>query len=310
VTVRVTSLTDPAISVERVFVVNSEEIVNEPPTADAGGPYTVVAGNAVTLSGSGIDPDGEATLLTFAWDLDGDGQFGESGLDAARGDETGRTPSFNAAGLTPGDYPVALRVTDERGDSAEDTAAITVEQRFLRVERIVVNGGAAQRSNVETIEIFVTANFDPQSLVDSGAMVEAIALHRTSGTPGELLLPISHFQWDATLRRMLVDVTLDGVGGTRRTALLDARYQLRLADAVFEDTDGVADELYRFDLHRLEADFDGDADVDIADRNLFFARYGARTGQPLYDFAFDLDRDGDIDAADYNIWKLRYRNKL
>jgi len=264
VTVRVTSLTNPDLSVERTFVVNSEEVVNEPPTADAGGPYTVVAGNAVTLSGSGTDPDGDPQLLTFAWDLDGDGQFGETGTDAARGDETGRTPSFHAAGLAPGDYTVTLRVTDERGDAAEDTAAITVEQPLLRIERIVVNGGAAQRSNVETIEIFVSADFDIQPLIDSGAVVQAIKLYRVTGATGELPLTASRFQWDAAQKRLLLDTTLDGLGGSRRTMLSDARYQLRLADAVFEDTDGVADALYRFGFHRLEADFDGDRDVDVA----------------------------------------------
>jgi len=284
-------------------------IANEPPTANAGGPYHVVTSGAVALSGAGSDPDGAAELLTFAWDLDGDGQFGESGPEADRGDETGRTPSFDATGLTPGGVTVTLRVTDERGDFTEDTAEITVEPALLTIERIVVNGGALQRSNLEKIEIFVSADFDLQPLIESGQVVQAIQLQRVSGAVGELPLT-SRFQWDAALKKLTLDLTLDGLGGSRRTALSDARYQLRLADAVFADTDGVADELYRFNFHRLEADFDGDADVDVGDRNLFFARYGARTGHPTYDFAFDLDGDGDIDAQDYNVWKLRYRNRL
>ena len=38
--------------------------VNDPPTADAGGPYVVNEGGTVTLTGSGTDPDSDP--LTYA----------------------------------------------------------------------------------------------------------------------------------------------------------------------------------------------------------------------------------------------------
>jgi uncharacterized protein len=44
-----------------------------PPTADAGGPYTVTEGSSITLSASGSDPEGGT--LDYAWDLDDDGVF-------------------------------------------------------------------------------------------------------------------------------------------------------------------------------------------------------------------------------------------
>jgi PKD repeat protein len=86
-----------------------------PPVADAGGPYTVVIGLSVQLSGSATDNN--PATLSYAWDLDNDGQYD---------DATGATPTFSAAGLSAGTYTVGLRVTDDEGLSATATATIHV----------------------------------------------------------------------------------------------------------------------------------------------------------------------------------------
>ena len=52
----------------------------------------------------GLDPD-DHTPFTFLWDLDGDGNYGETGADAARGDETGATPTFDATGFSASSRP-------------------------------------------------------------------------------------------------------------------------------------------------------------------------------------------------------------
>ena len=103
-------------------------IANTPPTADAGGPYSVDEGGTVTLDASGSsDPDQTNDTLTYEWDLDGDGVFGEAGLDALRGDETGMTPAFDATGMDgPASVTVTLRVTDEFGEVDDDTATVNV----------------------------------------------------------------------------------------------------------------------------------------------------------------------------------------
>ena len=79
---------------------------NQPPTALAtasptGGPAPLL----VSFDGSGsTDPDGDA--LTYSWDLDGNGTFG---------DATTVAPTFTYA--TPGIYEAVLQVTDSRGIS-------------------------------------------------------------------------------------------------------------------------------------------------------------------------------------------------
>ncbi len=90
---------------------------NIPPTADAGGPYTVGTDGTVQLQGSATDPDGDT--LSLAWDLDDDGDFD---------DATGQNPVFDAEalGLTAGaSATVSLRADDGRGGVDTDTATVT-----------------------------------------------------------------------------------------------------------------------------------------------------------------------------------------
>jgi hypothetical protein len=89
--------------------------LDDPPTASAGGPYTVGEGGSVALHASGADPEGGA--LSFAWDLDHDGTFETSGQDV----------TFSAAGIDgPSTRTVAVRVTDDSGHSAVSEATVTV----------------------------------------------------------------------------------------------------------------------------------------------------------------------------------------
>ena len=92
VTLRVTDA-DNASTTNTTTVV----ITNVAPTANARGPYTVAEGSTVALNGTGSDP---IDTISFAWDLDGDGTFGETGAAASRGNETGAAPTLNAAGVS------------------------------------------------------------------------------------------------------------------------------------------------------------------------------------------------------------------
>jgi probable HAF family extracellular repeat protein/predicted outer membrane repeat protein len=88
---------------------------NQPPTASAGGPYSVEAGASVTVTASGSDPEGGA--LIYAWDLDNDGTF----------ETPGQSATFSAAGLDgSSSYTIAVQVTDNGGLTATDQATVNV----------------------------------------------------------------------------------------------------------------------------------------------------------------------------------------
>lgn len=88
---------------------------NNPPVAVAtGNPTSGPAPLAVNFNGSGSsDPDGDP--ITYAWDLDGDGQYDDS---------TAVNPSY--AYLTAGNYTASLRVRDDSLAQDFDNVAITV----------------------------------------------------------------------------------------------------------------------------------------------------------------------------------------
>ena len=50
------------------------DIINMPPTADAGGSYFVNEGNGITLSAAGSG-DSDGSIVSYEWDLDNDGQY-------------------------------------------------------------------------------------------------------------------------------------------------------------------------------------------------------------------------------------------
>jgi ELWxxDGT repeat protein len=113
-------------------VLGNELFKLTPPIARTSGPYTIGIGNNVTLeASSSFDPDSSATL-SFAWDLDNDGIFGETGSAAAMGDEIGPKPTFKSASIAAGSYPVSLRVTNTLGFTSQlSTTVIVRTSRFI-----------------------------------------------------------------------------------------------------------------------------------------------------------------------------------
>lgn len=88
---------------------------NIPPAADAGGPYTAMMGKGqavVILDGTGSnDPDG--TIVRYEWD------FGDGSAPA-----DGETVTYGYT--STGSFVVTLTVTDNCGDSGQDTAEVTI----------------------------------------------------------------------------------------------------------------------------------------------------------------------------------------
>jgi len=111
------------ITISAPGVANSPQVVevtleitsNQPPVADAGGPYNVNEGGSIIVTATGSDPEGAS--LAYAWDLDNDGSF----------ETPGQSATFSAAGLDgPSSHTIAVQVTDSGGLTATDPATVNI----------------------------------------------------------------------------------------------------------------------------------------------------------------------------------------
>ncbi|MFI5455599.1 MAG: Ig-like domain repeat protein [Isosphaerales bacterium] len=98
-------------------------VQNTPPTADAGGPYSITQGDSLALNaGASSDPDGDP--LTYSWDINGDGVYG---------DATGVSPTLTWAqlqsfGIGPGTYNVSVQVNDGTYVATSPATTLTVKE--------------------------------------------------------------------------------------------------------------------------------------------------------------------------------------
>ena len=120
---------------------------NQPPTADAGGPYEVNEGSSVELSATGNDP--ENGTLSYAWDFDNDGAFDDA--------------STQNATFTHDDGPAAktvkVQVTDDKGATATDEATVNVKNVAPTISSLISVSQALTGTNVS----FKGAATDPSS---------------------------------------------------------------------------------------------------------------------------------------------------
>jgi hypothetical protein len=143
---------------------------NEPPTADADGPYQVGEGGSVILDGSSSsDPDGDP--LTVEWDLDNDGTF----------ETSGQTPTFSAAGRDgPASQTVVLKIYDDSDTCDTD------------------------ETTVEILNVAPTVDAGPNQAVDEGDTVNFTG--SGSDVPGDTLT----FEWDFDYNGITFDVDATG----------------------------------------------------------------------------------------------------
>jgi subtilisin family serine protease len=267
------------------------------PTAVANGPYSVAAGGTVKLSAAGSsDPDDPTADLTYLWDLDGDGVFGEAGVAAARGDEVGPAPTFNATGLAGGaEAAVALRVFDTGGlfDTAQASVRVTAPPR---VGAVAVDDGTGQRSMVRslTVTFTTTVTLPP----------DPAAAFRVTGPAGPVavLVDLSGSTATQTVARLTFSGP-DVVGGS----LADGNYTLTVVAAQVRDESGQpldGDAVVGF--RRLYGDVTGDGTVNGADFNVFRLAFGSVAGIPEYVAALDFNADGAINGPDFGAFRERF----
>lgn len=95
------------------IVVTVAEAANQPPVADANGPYSGEMGQPISFDGTG-SYDSDGTIVSYEWDF-GDGSTG-----------TGPTPTYTYS--TAGTYTVTLTVTDDDGATGTDTTTAMISE--------------------------------------------------------------------------------------------------------------------------------------------------------------------------------------
>ena len=280
---------------------------NSPPVANANGPYTVASGGTVLLSSAGSsDPDGDP--LTFIWDLDGDGAFGETGAGAANGDETGASPTFNAAGLSAGPHQITLRVIDPSGAFNDSVATVNVTGGAPHVASTVVNAGTGnttQRATVTTI----TVSFDTV-VTFAGPVTSAFTLTRTGGGSVGFMAHVDNSSG-------VTVVTIDTFTGadTQFGSLADGRYTLTaLASQISANGQQLGGGDYTFTdaqgLFRYYGDVNGDQTVNGFDLGFFRSAFGTSTGDPSFLSYLDINGDGTINGFDLGQFRTRFGTTL
>lgn len=109
---------------------------NLPPTADPGGPYSIIELQPLSLHATGSDPEGDN--LGFFWDVNGDGNFN---------DATGTNPllswqQLNALGIVdgPSTFNVRVRADDGHGNVVtSDPTTLTINDL---APTLTINGAA------------------------------------------------------------------------------------------------------------------------------------------------------------------------
>ncbi len=156
------------------------------PTADAGGPYTATADAKLTLDASASAPGTGGTIVSYAWDTDGDGQFD---------DATGATPTVTVAANLPG--LVGVKVSGSDGQVAIAYAPVTVH--LLAPPSITAQSPA---SRFATVTVGTPATFSVSGNVGSadwtldgvpivGVMGQSYAFTATTGQVGAHILAVT-----------------------------------------------------------------------------------------------------------------------
>ena len=165
---------------------------NQPPVADANGPYTIELDQALVLDGSAsADPDAGDSIVSYEWDLDNDGAF-----DDATG--VGPTTPFSALQGLPVDTPnpIALRVTDGSGASDTDktTLLILTGAPVLDQSQTDSTGAAGSTDQWQSITAGITGLLTRVDLMVGSGLLGAdtkqdgtIMIYDGEGTGGTLL---------------------------------------------------------------------------------------------------------------------------
>lgn len=289
---------------------------NLPPTALAGGPYTVIESHSLTLNGGGSDPAGLLDPLTFSWDLNGDDVFG----DAAGATPTVSWSQLEALGISaPNVYSVKVRTNDgDGGVTTSSATTLTVEALPPQLAGVVIGGAHADYTvptgSGEQLRTIPVGAIDQISLAFSqdvaisgditvsGVNVPSYAIGSFSYDSGShvatwtLAAPISGpDQIKITLAEGLVlggGMALDG-SFENPTSLSDP------SSGSFPSGDDLPGGDFDFYITVLPGDANRDNVITGGDFTIWADNFGA-TGAAFEQG--DFNGDGQVSGADFTVW--------
>ncbi len=302
--------------------------VNDPPLANAGGPYSILEGDVLHLDATGTQDPDPGDLLSYAWDINGDGVFG---------DTTGVAPQLTWAQLrqllnvsdAPVNGQVRVRVSDPDGHVTTSAAVpLLVANEPARVIRVAIRGTSSVNSvydipsgsgeQLRTVPVAlanqIRIGFDQAAVVDMNDLIltgERVATY-----------PISDFSYNATNFEATwtfappfgadrMTIRLAGAGPSPVTdlagAALDGEWEnpVSLSDdhsQSYPSGNGAPGGDFQFQFRVLPGDANRDGGVGTADYALWAAQFGRVDAAITTDF----DGNGSIGAGDYVIWAANF----
>ncbi len=119
--------------------------INDPPVADAGGPYSGSEGSAINFDASGSS-DSDGSITQYEWDYQNDGTY----------DATTAGPYSSYTYTDDFDGQLKLRITDNDGDVSTDVAQVTVNNVAP-----TANAGGPYSGEIDEVIQFTGTGTDP-----------------------------------------------------------------------------------------------------------------------------------------------------
>ncbi len=148
---------------------------NQPPTANAGGPYNGTINKSVSFNGSSSS-DADGSIKTYSWNF-GDGSSGSGEMT---------THSYTQTGT----YNLTLSVTDDAGDSATDTTKVTIGAGN--------QAPVARTSGPYSAMIGVAVQFDASSSTDADGSIASYSWSFGDGSMGTGVKPTHSYSSKGT----------------------------------------------------------------------------------------------------------------
>ena len=174
-----------------IFTTRQIPPLNLKPTADPGGPYTGIIGQAITLDGSESN-DSDGNIDFYRWN------FGDGSSEIL---ETMPSHMYD----TPGIYTVTLTVVDNDGRSSTSTTTATISSGELsNKEPVAVIGGPY------TVSVGQSISFDGSSSYDEDGTIANYTWNFGDGTISNNILTSHEFNKKGTYSVTLMVVDDDG----------------------------------------------------------------------------------------------------